>query len=88
MNKNEPKKSPAGDFFTWLHFAAAKRNSDIYVKSISPQKEIFRASDLSRNPPQGFFLNAFAAFARIGSEIHRPARYMWQPSSPENPCFK
>ncbi len=38
MNKKEPKKSPAEDFFAWLHFATVKRNPDIYAGSPFWQK--------------------------------------------------
>ncbi|MDX1639355.1 MAG: hypothetical protein R3281_15420 [Balneolaceae bacterium] len=68
MNKKEPKKSPAVDFFAWLHFAAAKRNPDVSAGSSSWLEEISRTTGLSQNPLQGFFLNACAAFARAAQK--------------------
>ncbi|MDX1637904.1 MAG: hypothetical protein R3281_08050 [Balneolaceae bacterium] len=75
MNKNEPKKSPARDFFAWLHFATAKRSPDITAVISTLLIKVFHLLGPSQYLLQDFFLYACAAFARGGSEIARPEEY-------------
>ncbi|MDR8391090.1 hypothetical protein NC796_08075 [Aliifodinibius sp. S!AR15-10] len=73
------------DFFAWLHFAVAKRNQDIHVRSSFRIIEISHTSSLSRNLLQGFFLNASAAFARTA---HKSVGRRDKPNSTGSPTSR
>ncbi|MFH5886293.1 hypothetical protein ACG2F4_18445 [Halalkalibaculum sp. DA3122] len=89
MNKNEPKKSPAVDFFAWLHSAAAKRNPDIHVGSPTLLIEVSHLPGSSHYSLQSFFLNAFAAFARAAQKSQGRKdmnQILWQPQVQKIPA--